>query len=119
MLDVVSSGMLDCINKGIINKDKGVFIVLYPVLVRPHLEYLCAVLVPTKQKRCGQAGEVPEKGYKDDQRTEKLQCEEWLRDPGLFSLEKRRLWGRYCQHVLVFKECLQRRWKLHFYKELY
>lgn len=80
--------MLDCTNKGIINKDKGVIIALYSVLVKPHLEYSCALLVPAKQNRCGQAGEGPEKGYKDNQRIEKLKCEKWLRDPGLFSLEK-------------------------------
>lgn len=80
MLDAVSSGRLDCINKGITNKDKRVIIALYSALVRLHLEYLCVVLVPTKQKRCGQAGEGPEKGCKDYQGTEHLQCEEWLRE---------------------------------------
>lgn len=80
MLDAVSSGRLDCINKGITNKDKRVIIALYSALVRLHLEYLCVVLVPTKQKRCGQAGEGPEKGCKDYQGTEQLQCEEWLRE---------------------------------------
>lgn len=80
MSDAVSSGRLDCINKGITNKDKRVIIALYSALVRLHLEYLCVVLVPTKQKRCGQAGEGPEKGCKDYQGTEQLQCEEWLRE---------------------------------------
>lgn len=40
MLDAVSSGRLDCINKGITNKDKRVIIALYSALVRLHLEYL-------------------------------------------------------------------------------
>lgn len=69
------SGMLDCTNKDMINST-GIIITLYSGLAKPHLEYLYAVLVPTKQKRCGQAGEGPEKGCKDDQRAEKLRCEE-------------------------------------------
>jgi len=31
--------MLGCINRGINNRDKEVIILLYSVLVRPHLEY--------------------------------------------------------------------------------
>lgn len=52
---------------------------------------LCSVLVPAIQKSCGQAGEGPENSHKDDQRTGKLPCEERLGQPGLSSLEKRRL----------------------------
>jgi len=59
--------MLGCINKGITSKDKEAIIQLYSTILRPHLEY-CAVVVPTKQKRCGQAGKAPEKGHKDDQK---------------------------------------------------
>jgi len=45
------------------------------------------ILVPALQKRCGQAGEGPEKGHKDDQRTGKPAYEERLRELGFFSLE--------------------------------
>ncbi|GAB0176921.1 mitochondrial enolase superfamily member 1 [Grus japonensis] len=60
--------MLGCINKGITSRDK-VIIPLYSVPVTPGI--LCSVLVPAMQKRCGQAGEGPEEGHQDDQRTGK------------------------------------------------
>ncbi|PKU41416.1 rna-directed dna polymerase from mobile element jockey-like [Limosa lapponica baueri] len=62
--------MLGCINMGITTRDKDIIIPLYSMLVRLHQE-MYSVLVPTIQKRCGQAGEAPEKGHKEDQRTGK------------------------------------------------
>ncbi|KAK4810664.1 LOW QUALITY PROTEIN: hypothetical protein QYF61_007464 [Mycteria americana] len=108
--------MLGCI-KGITSIDKEVIIPLHSALATHGI--LCSVLIPAIQKRCGQAGEGPEKGHKDDQRTGKPAiCVSWfkpsqqltttqplahppprqdneerLRELGLFSLEKRRLRG--------------------------
>lgn len=48
---------------------------------------------PRCAKTCGQAGDSPEKGCKDDQRTGNLPCEERLREWSLFSLVKIRLRG--------------------------
>ncbi|XP_062475779.1 LOW QUALITY PROTEIN: coiled-coil domain-containing protein 150 [Pezoporus occidentalis] len=64
-------------NKGISSRDNKVIIPLYMVFVRPHLE--CSVLVLTIQKRCGEFGDGPEKGHKDDPKTSKL-YEEQLRE---------------------------------------
>ncbi|GAB0182576.1 mitochondrial enolase superfamily member 1 [Grus japonensis] len=61
--------MLGCINKGLTSRDDEVIIPLYSVIVRPltgHSGILSSVLVP-----CGQAGEGPEEGQQDDQRTGK------------------------------------------------
>ncbi|GAB0183754.1 cAMP-dependent protein kinase inhibitor alpha [Grus japonensis] len=59
--------VLGCINKGIASRDEEVVIPLSASQATPGT--LCSVLVPTIQKRCGQAGEGPEKGHQDDQRT--------------------------------------------------
>ena len=56
-----ANGMLACISTAITSRDTP----LCPALARPHLEYCI------HQKRCGQAGEGPEKGHKDDQTTGK------------------------------------------------
>ncbi|GAB0192413.1 mitochondrial enolase superfamily member 1 [Grus japonensis] len=61
--------MLGCINKGITNRDKEVIIPLSAFQATPAIP--CSILVPAVQKSCGQAGDSPEEGHQDDQRTGK------------------------------------------------
>jgi len=44
--------MLDCINKGITNRQKEVIISLYPALVKPHLEYCVQFWSLLYKKKC-------------------------------------------------------------------
>ncbi|GAB0190814.1 mitochondrial enolase superfamily member 1 [Grus japonensis] len=86
--------MLSCINEGITSRDEEIS--HYPTLLsacQATPAILCSVLVPTIQKRCGQAGDGPEEGHQHDQRTGKPAIWGKAERIGFFSLEKRRLMG--------------------------
>lgn len=55
-------GMLGSINKDTTSRDKEVIVILYSVLVKPHLEY-CVWFGPHYAIRCGQDGQCLEKGH--------------------------------------------------------
>jgi len=85
--------ILDCIGQSIPSRLREVVLLLCSALTRTHLE-CCIQFWASLYNRDMDRLETVQRGTtKMMKGLEHLSCEEMLRELGLFSLEKRRLWG--------------------------
>ncbi|KAK4829710.1 hypothetical protein QYF61_006085 [Mycteria americana] len=109
-----ASCILGCIKRSTTSQSREVILLLYSALLRPHLEYCVQLWSPQFRKDMDLLEQIERRVKEMIRGVERLSYEERLRELGLFSLEKRRLWGDFIAAFQYLKETYKKDEDRHF-----